>query len=292
VAAKELGFKAEVQQLLQLMIRSVYSEREVFLRELISNASDALDKVRFLELTEKELVGTAADEVGIRIHLDEEAKLLTIEDDGIGMSEDEVVQNLGTIAHSGSKAFLEQLQSADADEDIPSLIGQFGVGFYSAFMVADEVVVETRSAVSDHAAVRWTSKGEGTYTLEEGSRETRGTSIQIHLREDSLDYAKDYMINTIIRKHSNFLPWPIWVGEEQANSGTALWTKRPAEVTDDEANSFYRSISTDWQDPALRLHVSVDSPIQYHALLFVPSERPFDLFHPESERGPRTRVVF
>ena len=247
MTAKELplGFKAEVQQLLQLMIRSVYSEREVFLRELISNASDALDKVRFLGLTESDLVA-AADESGIRIHLDEEAKLLTIEDDGIGMSEEEVVQNLGTIAHSGSKAFLEQLQSAD-DKDVPSLIGQFGVGFYSAFMVADKVVVETRSAQKEHAPVRWTSAGEGTYTLEEGTRETRGTSIQIHLREDALDYS-NYMINTIVKKHSNFLPWLIWVGEEQANSGTAVWTKRPAEVTDEEANAFYRTIATDWQD--------------------------------------------
>ena len=162
MAAKELGFKAEVQQLLQLMIRSVYSEREVFLRELISNASDALDKVRFLELTEKDLVGTPG-EAGIRIHLDEEAKLLTIEDDGIGMSEDEVVQNLGTIAHSGSKAFLEQLQSADDTDDIPSLIGQFGVGFYSAFMVAEQVVVETRSARAEHhhPPPKWSTPWQG-----------------------------------------------------------------------------------------------------------------------------------
>jgi molecular chaperone HtpG len=268
------------------MIRSVYSEREVFLRELISNSSDALDKVRFLELTETGLVA-AAGEPGIRIQIDEEAKLFIIEDSGIGMSEEEVVANLGTIAHSGSRAFMDKLQSADEKEDIPSLIGQFGVGFYSAFMVADEVVVETRSAHSDHPAVRWTSKGEGTYTLEEGSRETRGTSIQIHLRDDAMEYAKDILIKQIVQKHSNFLPWPIWVGEEQANSGTALWAKRPTEVTDEEANSFYRTIATDWQDPALRLHVSVDSPIQYNALLFVPQERPFDLFQPEGERGPR-----
>jgi molecular chaperone HtpG len=286
VAAKELGFKAEVQQLLQLMIRSVYSDREVFLRELISNAADALDKVRFLELTEKDLV-EAAGESGIRIHLDEEGKLLTIEDDGIGMSEEEVVQNLGTIAHSGSRAFLEQLEKNSEESDIPSLIGQFGVGFYSAFMVAEDVVVETRSARADSVPVRWTSKGEGSYTVEEGSRETRGTSIQIHLREDSLDFAKDYMIKGIVTKHSNFLPWPIWIGEEQANNGTALWTKRPSEVTDEEANSFYRSVATDFQDPAIRVHVSVDSPIQYNALLFIPQERPYDLFQPEAERGPR-----
>lgn len=286
MAAKELGFKAEVQQLLQLMIRSVYSDREVFLRELISNAADALDKVRFLELTEKDLI-EATGESGIRIHLDEEAKLLTIEDDGIGMTEEEVVENLGTIAHSGSRAFLEQLQDSSEEKDIPSLIGQFGVGFYSAFMVADDVVVETRSARADSVAVRWTSKGEGSYTVDKGSRETRGTSIQIQLREDALDFVKDNMVRGIVTKHSNFLPWPIWIGEEQANSGTALWTKRPSEVTDEEANSFYRSVATDFQDPSFRVHVSVDSPIQYNALLFVPQERPYDLFQPEVERGPR-----
>ena len=286
MAAKELGFKAEVQQLLQLMIRSVYSEREVFLRELISNGADALDKVRFLELTEKDLL-EAAGEPGIRIHLDEENRLLTIEDDGIGMSEEEVVENLGTIAHSGSRAFLDKIGESSEEQDLPSLIGQFGVGFYSAFMVAEDVVVETRSARAGSSAVRWASKGEGSYTIDEGSRETRGTSIQIHLREDALDFAKDYMIKGIITKHSNFLPWPIWVGEEQANSGTALWVKRPAEVTDEEASAFYRSVATDWQDPALRVHVAVDSPIQYNALLFVPQERPYDLFQPEGERGPR-----
>ncbi|MBX2802460.1 MAG: molecular chaperone HtpG [Myxococcales bacterium] len=287
MAAVEHGFKAEVQQLLNLMIHSVYSDREVFLRELVSNAADALDKARFLGLTDKDLVPAVGESEAIRITVDGDAETITIDDDGIGMTRDEIVENLGTIAHSGTKAFLEQ-QTAQAEEGgAPKLIGQFGLGFYSAFMVAHEVEVVSRSAQPDAQPVRWTSKGEGTYTLEEGEREHRGTSITLHLREDCADFGEVEKLKNVVRKHSNFLPWPIEVDGDQANSGKALWVEPPSQVTDDEANAFYKSVAVDWQDPARRIHVSVDSPLQYSALLFVPQVRPFDLFHPEAARGPR-----
>lgn len=284
MSAEEHGFKAEVQQLLNLMIHSVYSDREVFLRELISNAADALDKVRFLSLTETDLLGTAEPEPGIRVSLDAVARTLTVDDDGIGMSREEVIDNLGTIARSGTRAFLEAVQDKP---DAPRLIGQFGLGFYASFMVADEVVVETRSARSGSEPVRWTSKGEGTYAIEPGSREHRGTSITLKLREDAEEFLEKVRLEQIVSKHSNFVPWPILIGGEKANSGKALWVEPPSQVTDEEANAFYKTVATDWRDPAHRVHFSVDTPVQMHALLFVPSQRPYDLFYPEAPKGPR-----
>lgn len=282
--AVEHGFKAEVQQLLRLMIHSVYSDREVFLRELVSNAADALDKVRFLGLTRTDLVSAAHETEAIRITFDADANTITIDDDGVGMTEEEIVQNLGTIAHSGTKAFLEKAAAADG---APQLIGQFGLGFYSAFMVADEVVVESRSADPDAEAVRWRSQGEGTYTLEPCTRDVRGTAITLHLREDAAEFGEVGRLRSVIRKHSNFIAWPIEIDGEQANSGKALWVEPASSVTDEEANAFYKTIATDWQDPARRIHVSVDSPMQYHAMLFVPQTRPFDLFYQDGTKGPR-----
>ena len=284
--AVEHGFKAEVQQLLSLMIHSVYSDREVFLRELVSNAADALDKARFLGLTQKDLLEAAHETPAIRISFDEEASTVTIEDDGIGMTQEEVVQNLGTIAHSGTKAFLAQAQ-AEKGEGTPQLIGQFGLGFYSAFMVADKVEVESRSAQPGSEPVKWSSHGEGTYTLEPGTREARGTAITLHLREDATEFGEVSRVQGIVRKHSNFLPWPIEVDGTQANSGKALWVEPASQVSDEEATSFYKSVAMDWQDPARRIHVAVDSPLQYNALLFIPPARPFDLFYPDGAKGPR-----
>ncbi len=285
MSGQEHGFKAEVQQLLNLMIHSVYSDREVFVRELVSNAADALDKVRFLELTRKDLAPTVGETSGIRISVDADARTVVIEDDGIGMTEEEAVKNLGTIAHSGTKAFLEQMKAAG--QDAPKLIGQFGLGFYSAFMVADQVVVDTRSALPEATPVRWTSKGEGSFEVEPGTRETRGTRIEMKLREDAGEFLEVWKLESIVRKHSNFLSWPIMVGDEQANAAKALWLEQPSQVKDEEANQFYKEISMDWNDPAIRIHLSVDSPIQYSALLFVPGKRPHDLFQPEAARGPR-----
>ena len=284
--AQEHGFKAEVQQLLDLMIHSVYSDREVYLRELISNAADALDKVRFLDLTESDLIAAANEELSIRVQVDEDAKTIVIEDDGIGLTEEEAVANLGTIAHSGTRAFLDSIDDKSEGE-APSLIGKFGIGFYSAFMGAREVVVEARSARPDATAILWKSQGAGSYTLEPGDREARGTRITIHLRHDADEFAAESSVKQVIRRYSNYVPWPIYVGEEQANSGKALWVERPSEVTDEETNEFYRSVAMDWQDPAFTLHVSVDSPIQYSAMLFIPQARPYDLFLPQVDRGPR-----
>jgi molecular chaperone HtpG len=281
----EHGFKAEVQQLLNLMIHAVYSDREVFLRELVSNAADALDKVKFLELTRSDLLPSAHDEPGIDLTIDKEARTVTVADDGIGMTEQEVVENLGTIARSGTRAFLEQMAGEGASG--PKLIGQFGLGFYSAFMVADQVVVETRSALPDSAPVRWSSAGQGTFEVEPGSREVRGTAITLHLREDAGEFLDAITLKGAIRKHSNFLPHPIRVEGDAANTGKALWAEPPSQVTDEEAATFYRSVASDFRDPARRIHTTVDSPIQYHALLFVPASRPWDLFYPDGVKGPK-----
>lgn len=279
------GFKAEVQQLLDLMIHSVYSNRDVFLRELISNAADALDKVRFVELTEGGLV-PAEGEPGIRITVDKEARTMVIEDDGIGMSRDEAIQNLGTIAHSGSRAFFEQLKKEGA-AGAPDLIGRFGVGFYSCFMIAERVVVESQSAWREKGGVRWISGGAGTFEVEDFDRLTRGTRITLSLREDADEYLDAWKVRSIIRTHSNFLGWSILVDGEQANSGKALWHETPSNVTDEAANELYRSLAMDWEDPVLRIHFNVDTPLQLAAMLFVPANRPHDLFVPEADRGPR-----
>lgn len=283
--AVEHGFKAEVQQLLNLMIHSVYSDREVFLRELVSNAADALDKVRFLELTRSDLLPPAHDPAGIRVAFDKSARTITIEDDGIGLTRDEAVENLGTIAKSGTKAFLEQVGQQGGQA--PQLIGQFGLGFYSAFMVADSVAVESLSASPGAEAVKWTSGGHGTFAVEPGTRAVRGTAITLHLREDAGEFLDALRLKGVVRRHSEFLPHPIFVEEQQANAGKALWAEPPSQVTDEEAAAFYRSVGGDWQDPARRVHVSVDSPIALRALLFVPRARPWDLFVPEAAKGPR-----
>jgi molecular chaperone HtpG len=283
---QEHGFKAEVQQLLDLMIHSVYSNRDVFLRELISNAADALDKIRFVELTESGLVPAAHDNPGVRLKVDADARTITIEDDGVGMTAEEAIAHLGTIAHSGTKAFTERLK-AEGASGLPNLIGQFGVGFYSSFMVADEVVVESRSAKVDAEGVRWTSKGAGTYTVEPIERAARGTTIVLKLREDAAEYADDNKVRAIVRAHSNYVSWPVLLGEEQINAAKALWMEPTGSVTDEEAREFYRSLTFDWEAPLLRVHASVDSPIQYNALLFIPKNRPYDLFMPETDRGPR-----
>jgi len=283
MSAVELGFKAEVQQLLELMIHSVYSDREVFLRELVSNAADALDKVKFLELTRTDLQPAGSEQHGVRITHDKGARTITIEDDGIGMSEVEIVDLLGTIARSGTREFLAQ----SGDGTGPKLIGQFGLGFYSAFMVADRVVVESRSALPGNDPVRWESGGKGTFTVGKGLREPRGTAVTLTLREDAGEFLDGVRLREAVRKHSNFLPWPISVEGEQANSAQALWAEPPSKVTDEQAATFYRSIAMDWQDPARRIHVSVDSPLQYSALLFVPRSRPWDLFYPDATKGPK-----
>jgi len=287
--AVELPFQAEVQQVLALVINSLYANQEVFLRELISNASDALDKARYLSLTSKDITEQIG-EPSIHLRLDDDARTLTIEDNGIGMTKDEVIQNLGTIAKSGTVEFLKA--NAEAMRQDPAkkadLIGQFGVGFYAAFMVASRVDVKTRSMLPGAEAVLWRSAGAGSFTIAPGDREHPGTEIILHLKEDTREYAKAYRAQEIVRKYSDFVHFPIFVNGEQANRSRALWALPKSQVSDEEHAELFHHVTEgmDGEKPLLVIHTSVDAPVQYHALLYVPEKAPFDLFH-KDRRGLR-----
>jgi len=276
-------FKAEIKQLLDILIHSVYTSKDVFLRELISNATDAIEKVRFLKASGQSV---ADPDLPLEIKLetktegegDAARKTLTIIDSGIGMTEAEVHANIGTIAHSGATAFLKQLaaEGKEAAQKDVSLIGRFGVGFYSVFMVAERIVLTTRSANVDEPAVTWTSDGLGSYVVEpaqalsDGSTAPRGTRIEIHLKPAEDRFADEYTLKETIRRYSNFVPFPILVNGEQTNQTSALWREPASQVKDEQYNEFFKLISHDTEDPLLRLHYSVDAPIQFSALLFVP----------------------
>ncbi len=277
--AKRYTFKAEMKQLLHLIVHSLYTHQEIFLRELISNASDALNKARFRKLTDPAMRGADAL-LEIRITLDEASNTLTIEDSGIGMTRDDLVKRLGTVASSGTKAFLEQIQKEGKPID-GQLIGQFGVGFYSAFMVAEEVVVETLGADADAEALRWTSDGEGSFTIEPAGRTERGTKILLKLREDAKEFVRDYRVKGIIKKYSNFVDFPIYVGDEQVNTVKALWHKNKSEITPEERNEFYKFISVDYQDPLGHLHLNLEGIVNVRALLFIPEHAPPGMFREE-----------
>ena len=291
-----LGFQTEVSQLLQLMIHSLYSNKEIFLRELISNASDAADKLRFEALATPDLL--AADtELGISIEVDKKNNTLTVTDNGIGMSRDELIDNLGTIAKSGTAEFLQQM-TGDQQHDA-HLIGQFGVGFYSAFIVADKVTVETRRAgVDATAAVRWESEGEGEFTIEDIEREERGTCVILHLKKDEAEFAESVRVESLIRKYSDHIGFPVSllaVDEKDAetkvvNSATALWTRSRSEVTEDEYKEFYKYLSHDFTDPLTWSHNRVEGKREYTSLLYVPSAAPFDLWNREAPRGLKLYV--
>ena len=287
MAKKTMKFKTELEQLLHLITHSLYSHREVFLRELISNACDAIDKVRFEGLTQPELLEENSD-WKITLRADEEAGTLTISDNGIGMTRDDVIENLGTIAHSGTKAFLARAQEADLKEN-PELIGQFGVGFYASFMVADEVVVDTKSHGSE--GVRWTSKGTGKFTLDDLDKTDRGTTITLHLKEDAKEFLNEWTIRSTVKKFSDFLEHPVTIittqkdeeteveeeKEEQINSQKAIWLRPKSEITNDEYSEFYKHLSHDMNDPAETIHYNAEGAIEFKALLFIPEKRPFDL---------------
>ena len=232
---ESLEFKAEVQQLLHILSHSLYTEREIFLRELISNASDALNRVQFEMLTNADVLDPEL-ELAVRIDFDEEAKTLTISDTGIGMTRDELIENLGTIAHSGAMAFLKKLE---AEQRIGDIIGQFGVGFYSVFMIAEKISVTSRSYLPDETAWTWVSRGDNTYTLTPTEKAERGTTIEIDLKEDAVEFASAWQLEQIIKKHSNYVSFPIYVKDKLVNQQTALWRKPPSEVTDDEYDEFY-----------------------------------------------------
>ncbi len=281
-------FSAEVGRLLDLVVHALYSEREIFLRELVANAADATDRRRFEALTD----GARAlpDEAKIRINPDKDARLLSISDDGAGMSREELVSNLGTIARSGTRAFGQQLENA-SPEDRPNLIGQFGVGFYAAFMVADRVEVVSRRAGSDEAW-RWTSDGRGSYTIEPASRETAGTDITLHIKTDADEFLDTYRLQSIIRKWSDHIAWPVTIvqdgKEEAANEGTALWRKPRSEVTTEQMEEFYRHLTHNFDTPWETLHWRAEGTMEFSALLFIPSSRPFEFG--EQTRESRIRL--
>lgn len=310
-------FKTEVQQLLNLIVNSLYSNRDIFLRELISNASDAIDKIRFQSQTDPDILGDDT-EFRIRIVADKENQTLEVSDNGIGMTYDEVMENIGTIAKSGTAAFLEALdKSKQQDVLTPELIGQFGVGFYSAFIVADNVTVITKPAGPDAEATRWESKGDGSFTIEGTTKGSRGTTVILKLKkteDDEKDFTDEWVIRNIIKQYSDFVAYPIVMDvekdepipekeqvlgadnkpvattrkvkkEDTLNSGKAIWAKDKKDVSDDEYKEFYKHISHDWNDPLTHIHLKLEGTTEYTMLLYIPSKAPFDLFHQERKHG-------
>ncbi|MBD3167087.1 molecular chaperone HtpG [bacterium] len=264
---KTRQFKAEVQHLLDIVIHSLYTDHEIFIRELISNAADALEKVRHLTLTQQDVFDRDLP-LEIRIETDKESGTFAISDTGIGMTEEEASRNLGTIAHSGSREFLQTLK--EGGEIDAELIGQFGVGFYSAFMVADRVTVTTRAADPEAEGVRWSSTGAGKYTVKTEEIPHRGTKIQLALKEDRKEYAESDTVKGIIKRYSNFVPFPIFVDGEQVNTVQALWTKNKNELTDEDYKGFYQFVANANDEPMYRLHFNADAPLALRAILFVP----------------------
>ncbi len=285
-------FKTEVQQLLDLVIHSLYSNKDIFLRELVANAADAIDKARFEGLTNPQ----HNREWAIRIEPDKDNKTLKIIDNGIGMTEDEVIENIGTIAKSGTKAFLKQLEE-NKNVDAPELIGQFGVGFYSAFMVADKVVIETKKSASDAPAVRWESTGSGSYDIRESTKTEPGTEITVFLKEAEGLYLEDWKISEIIHRYSDFIAYPIivphvtvnddkteTVEDKVLNSQKAIWLRKPSEITEEEYQSFFAHVSHGQGKYAKAIHISAEGTSEFKALLFIPEVMPFNMFMPDFQK--------
>jgi molecular chaperone HtpG len=295
------GFEAEAKQLLKLMIHSLYSNREVFLRELVSNASDAVDKLRFEALSHPEWLGEDSD-LRIRLSFDKDARTLSIEDNGIGMNRQELIENLGTIARSGTARFLEQL-TGDQQKD-SQLIGQFGVGFYASFIVADRVEVETRRA-GESEAWCWRSAGEADYELAPGTRTQRGTTITLHLKADAEEFLEPYRVRSVIKKYADHIAIPVQLPEmegdkpkekkgeiqwETVNEAKALWTRPRKDIEEGEYHAFYQHLAHDFEDPLCYSHNRVEGKHEYTSLLYVPKRAPFDLYHRESPRGLKLYV--
>ncbi|VXC52931.1 molecular chaperone HSP90 family [Enterobacterales bacterium 8AC] len=292
------GFQSEVKQLLHLMIHSLYSNKEIFLRELISNASDAADKLRFRALSAPELY-EGDGELRVRLSFDKDQRTLTIADNGIGMSREEVIENLGTIAKSGTKAFLESIGSDQAKDS--QLIGQFGVGFYSAFIVADKVTVRTRAAgAAAEAGVFWESAGEGDYTIADISKEDRGTEITLHLREGEDEYLDAWRLRSVIGKYSDHIALPVEIETKNEEDGTvtwekinkaqALWTRSKSDVTDEEYKEFYKHIAHDFTDPLSWSHNRVEGKQEYTSLLYIPAQAPWDMWNRDHKHGLKLYV--
>ncbi|BCR03324.1 chaperone protein HtpG [Desulfuromonas versatilis] len=302
------AFKAEVNKILDLMIHSLYSHKEIFLRELISNASDAIDKARYESLTDQSLA-EGGEEWKIQLIADKEAGTLTVRDNGIGLSRDEAVEALGTIAHSGTKEFMKLLESREV-KDNPELIGQFGVGFYSAFMVADQVTVVSRRAGADakHAIV-WQSDADGTYTIDDTEKATKGTDVILTLKEDAKQFLEEWELRKVVKQYSDFIEYPVVMDvtrskpdpedkeksieetvEETLNSRKAIWLKDKSEISTEEYNEFYKHVSHDFTDPARVIHYRAEGTVEFSALLYIPSKRPFDIFYQDYKVGPTLYV--
>ena len=291
-----LGFQAEVTQLLDLMVHSLYSNKEIFLRELISNASDAIDRLRFGALSDETLNENDTD-LKIHVAYDKDARTITVSDNGIGMSREEVVEHIGTIAKSGTREFLKSL-TGDQQKDA-NLIGQFGVGFYSSFVVADNVILTTRRAGLDpQQGVRWESDGRGEYSIETVEKASRGTEVVLHLREGEDELLNGHRLRTIIRKYSDHITFPIMMKveekdkdeEEQVNSASALWTRPKSEISQEEYNEFYKHVAHDFNDPLVSVHSRMEGAYEYILLLYVPSQAPFDLYNRERRHGVKLYV--
>jgi molecular chaperone HtpG len=301
MAAERHEFQAEVKQLLDLMVHSLYSDKDIFLRELVSNASDALDKLRFEQLTRPELGSTS--DLHVRLEVDRAARTLSIADNGIGMTREEVVKNIGTIARSGTREFLGAVQGSESGQVPPELIGQFGVGFYSAFMVADRIVVESRKAGATTATC-WESTGDGEFTVTETERLSPGTTVTLHLKaadpdHGMRDYTDDAVLAEIVKRYSDFVAYPIrlkrWRAGDKAseqtfedatlNSMKAIWDRPKGEVSEAEYKEFYRHIGHDWADPLRTIPVRMEGTLEAYALMYIPSKAPFDLYSAEMKRG-------
>ncbi|KAB2878915.1 molecular chaperone HtpG [bacterium] len=297
MSSQTLEFKTEVKELLHLMIHSLYSHKEIFLRELLSNASDAIDKVRYVALTDNVLLG-GDDNWKIRIKVNKEDNRLTVSDNGIGMNEEEIVRALGTIAHSGTKDFLRTLSEKQV-KDNPELIGQFGVGFYSAFMVAERIVVISRKAGdAKEKAVRWESKADGTFSVETFEKDSRGTDVILFMSEEGKKYLDEWEIKSVVKKYSDYIEHPICMDvekdkktEEQVlNSRKAIWLKDKSEITTEEYKEFYKHVSHDFSDPAKVIHFKAEGTREFSALLFIPTKAPFDMFYKDYKIGPTLYV--
>ncbi len=301
-----IEFKAEIQQLLDILIHSLYTEKEIFLRELLSNASDALNRIQFEMLTNREVLDEHA-ELAIYVEGDEKAGTLTIRDTGVGMTAEEIAENLGTIAHSGAKSFLKMMEEAGKKGQgiTADLIGKFGVGFYSVFMAAEEVKVTSRSYLPNAEAVVWSSAGQGTYSVEVASKAERGTTIEIKLKDEAKEFATPYRLRQIVKTHSDFVAFPIYLKEEkttpksaesegsqettiewnQINQQKAIWRESPREVDEEKYKSFYQQFTLDFGEPLLRIHTSSDAPVQFYTLLFIPSKKDYKLFGAKDDYG-------
>lgn len=308
MTAQKHPFKAEVNKILELMIHSLYSHKDIFLRELLSNASDAIDKARYQSLTDNSLL-EGGDDWKIELIADKEAGTLTVRDNGIGMTRDEAAEALGTIAHSGTREFMKMLESREV-KDNPELIGQFGVGFYSAFMVADQVSVLTRKAgAAADQALLWQSDADGSYSMDVADKPARGTDVILRLKDDAKQYLEEWELRKIVKQYSDFIEYPIVMNvsrskpdpddaektisetvEETLNSRKAIWLKDKAEISSEEYNEFYKHISHDFSDPARIIHYRAEGTTEFSALLYLPSKRPYDIFYQDYKIGPTLYV--